>query len=276
MRATLPERAARSVRQIGGAPEVVGRLSAYAGIDALPWDGVELVVECVPEVLELKQRVFRDLDRHVEPGVVLASNSSSFPIRDIAAGVSHPERTLGLHYFLPAHLVPVVEVIRGPSTADAVMDDVTETMRALGKVPVRVERDVPGFLANRLQHALMREAFALIEEGVATPEDVDAAVRFGFGLRYLAAGPVMQKDLAGLDVHGNAARTIYPTLSNAPEPPPVLTEKAARGDIGIKAPSRRGFYQWDDEKIRVFRERYDALLGAALELLREELPPRRG
>src|SRR5690606_1606778 len=124
--------------------------------------------------------------------------------------------------------------------------------------------------ANRLQHALGREAFALIQEGVATPEDIDAAVRFGFGFRYLAAGPVLQKEHAGLDVHAAAAATIYPTLSNAAVPPSVLADKPAQGKLGIKP--REGFYRWTDASIQAERQRYNRALRAGLEILADDLP----
>jgi len=143
-------------------------------------------------------------------------------------------------------------------------------MRAVGKVPVKVRKDLPGFLANRLQHALAREAFALIDAGVSSPEDVDAAVRFGFGFRFLAAGPVLQREHAGLDVHCAAAATIYPSLATNVEPARMLREQVAAGRLGMK--TSRGFYDWTPESIAAERARYDKLLRAALELLKPELP----
>src|SRR6185436_796217 len=141
---------------------------------------------------------------------VLASNSSSFPISDIARGLKTQERMLGLHFFLPAHLVPLVEVIRGKRTREGLAESMAREMRRLGKVPVLVRKDIPGFLANRLQHAMSREALSLIDAGIATPEDIDAAIRYGFGFRFVAAGHCLQRDHAGLDVHAAAAATMYP------------------------------------------------------------------
>jgi 3-hydroxybutyryl-CoA dehydrogenase len=135
-------------------------------------------------------------------------------------------------------------------------------------VPVRVKKDIPGFLANRLQHAMMREAFALIDAGLASPEDVDAAVRYGFGLRYLAAGPVLQKDLAGLDIHCAAAATMYPHLANNAAPSTTLTRLVAQGKLGMK--SGEGFYKWDAESAARERERYERALLNALEILKSE------
>ena len=166
----------------------------------------------LPEKLPLKQAVFAQMASFADAGTLLASNSSSFPINDISRGLQTRDRMLGLHFFMPAHLVPAVEVVRGEATDPAVCETAARLLRSLGKVPVNVKKDVPGFLANRLQHALAREAFALIDEGLASAEDIDAAVRFGFGLRYLAAGPVLQKDIAGIDIHCAAATTMYPHL----------------------------------------------------------------
>jgi 3-hydroxybutyryl-CoA dehydrogenase len=144
-------------------------------------------------------------------------------------------------------------------------------MRGCGLVPVLVKRDLPGFLANRLQHALAREAFALIDAGVASAEDVDAAVRFGFGFRFLAAGPVLQRDHAGIDVHCAAAATMYPSLAVNAEPSRLLRERVAAGRLGMK--SGGGFYDWPPEAIAAERQRYDALLQAGLRLLADDLPP---
>jgi 3-hydroxybutyryl-CoA dehydrogenase len=243
-------------------------------VPALPdvhWQDVRLVVECIPEQLALKQTLFAQLVSLAPASAVLTSNSSSFPISAIAQGLPTPERMLGLHFFMPAHLVPLVEVVLGPQTRTDTANALSAFMRACGSVPVLVRKDKPGFLANRLQHALSREAFAMIDEGVATPEDVDAAVRFGFGFRYLAAGPVMQRDHAGLDVHCAAAATMYPSLSNTAEPSRALRERVQAGRLGMKAGA--GFYDWTPETRQAERARYDQLLRQGLQLLAAELPP---
>jgi 3-hydroxybutyryl-CoA dehydrogenase len=172
---------------------------------------------------------------------------------------------------MPAHLVPLVEVVLGPQSDTAQADRLCSYMRGCGSVPVLVRKDKPGFLANRLQHALAREAFAMIDEGVATARDVDAAVRFGFGFRYLAAGPVLQRDHAGLDVHCAAAATMYPSFSNASAPAQVLQDHVNAGRLGMK--SGAGFYDWPPEHIAAERMRYNQLLQQGLELLADELPP---
>ena len=247
------------------------RVLAVPALDSVSWADAVLLVECIPENLAMKQHLFSELVKLAPASTVLASNSSSFPISAIAQGLDSRGRMLGLHFFMPAHLVPLVEVVRGPDTDPAQADRLCAFMRGCGSVPVLVRKDKPGFLANRLQHALAREAFAMIDEGIATPEDVDAAVRFGFGFRYLAAGPVLQRDHAGLDVHCAAAATIYPTLSNAPEPATVLRNLVAQGRLGMKAGG--GFYDWPEDRHRAEQARYNALLQQGLALLADELPP---
>lgn len=246
-------------------------VSAVAGMGDVAWADVDLVIECIPEMLAAKQAVFAQLVTLAPASAVLTSNSSSFPISAIAKGMATQERMFGLHFFMPAHLVPLVEVVLGPQSDAAQAQRLCSYMRGCASVPVLVRKDKPGFLANRLQHALAREAFSMIDEGVATAEDVDAAVRFGFGFRYLAAGPVLQRDHAGLDVHCAAAATMYPSLSNAVEPANVLRTRVAAGQLGMKTGG--GFYAWPEHLRTAERARYDRLLRQGLALLADELPP---
>jgi len=266
-RAALAGRILKSCDQLGG-PFAAERLVSYADLASVPWQDIGLAVECAPENLAIKREVFAELERRATPHTTLASNSSSFPITDIAQGLRTTARMCGLHFFMPAHLVPVVEVIQGEATDPAVCERLHATMRALGRVPVNVRKDVPGFLVNRIQHAMMRECFALIDQGLATPEDVDAAVRYGFGFRFVAAGPILQKDLSGLDIHGAAAATIYPSLCNDAEPSRALRERVAAGKSGVK--SGEGFYKWDPERIAAEKARYDRALLAALDIFARE------
>lgn len=246
------------------------RLATAATLDEVDWARVDLVIECIPERLAAKQALFADLVQRARPDTLLASNSSSFPISAIAEGLPGAERMLGLHFFMPAHLVPLVEVVMGAGSGVAQAQALHAFMRCCGMVPVLVKKDLPGFLANRLQHALAREAFALIDAGVASAEDVDAAVRFGFGFRFLAAGPVLQRDHAGLEVHTAAAATMYPSLAANKVPAQALTERVAAGRLGMKTGG--GFFDWTPEAIAAERERYDRLLVAGLKLLADELP----
>lgn len=246
------------------------RLCTQASLDEIQWPGIDLVIECVPEKLDIKQSLFAVLVQRARPDALLASNSSSFPISGIAEGLPTADRMLGLHFFMPAHLVPLVEVVLGRQSQPVLARALADFMRGCGMVPVIVKKDLPGFLANRMQHALAREAFALIDDGVASAEDVDAAVRFGFGFRFLAAGPVLQRDHAGIDVHCAAAASMYPSLATNDVPARALSDRVAKGQLGMK--SGQGFYPWNADAIAAERQRYDALLSAGLKLLQDELP----
>ena len=268
-RRSLPDRLAGACRAMG-CPSPRGTVAVPAQLADVCWSGVSLAVECVPEDLADKRAVFAELDRLAPAGIPLGSNSSSLPISAIAGDLATRSRMLGLHFFMPAHLVPAVEVVRGEATDESVAATAAAIMTGVGMKPIHVRRDIPGFLANRIQHALMREAIALVDEGFASAEDVDTAVRYGFGFRYVAAGPLLQKDLAGLDIHCAAATTIYPDLHGGTKPAPLLQGLVARGDIGVKSASRRGFYEWDDASIERERARYERALRKALAILRDE------
>lgn len=269
-RAALPAHVQTELAAIGR-ESLLPKLQTAETLDAVSWPSVDLVVECIPEQLPLKQGLFAELVDRTAEHTVLASNSSSFPISAIGRGLDGQHRMLGLHFFMPAHLVPLVEVVLGPQTKTAVADDIMACMRGCGSVPVQVCKDKPGFLANRLQHALAREAFALLDEGVASAQDIDAAVRFGFGFRFLAAGPIMQRDHAGLDVHCAAAATMYPSLAANTEPGRILRDHVVQGHLGMKA--GRGFFEWTLESAQAERARYATLLRQGLNLLQAELPP---
>jgi len=268
VRAGLPERIRRAAVEIGGTD--AGGITVCSTMKEIDYAGVALVIECVAEHLPTKKALFTELDTAVPEQVPLTSNSSSFPISSIGEGLRGLPRMLNLHFFMPAHLVPAVEVVRSRYTDEAIAERVSAIMRAMGKRPVQVRRDIPGFLANRIQHAMMREAIALVDEGFASAADVDAAVRYAFGFRYVAAGPLLQKDLAGIDIHHAAATTLYPHLNRATEPAPLLRGLVEAGHIGVKSPSKRGFYQWDDDAIAREQTRYRRALQKALQILRDE------
>ena len=260
------ERVSVSVGQLGGDFRSE-RLRVVKSVGAFEWQNIKLVLEAAPEQLELKQKIFAELDRLVPPHIPIGSNASGFRITDISRNCQSRNRMANLHFFAPAHLVPVVEVVRGEFTDSATTETLYGIMKAVGRMPVRVSRDVPGFLANRIQHALMREVFAVIDEGLGTVEDVDTAVRYGFGFRYVAAGPILQKEFAGLDTHISAARSIYPSLSTSTKPIRILEEVVSEGRLGMK--TGRGFWSWTPQQISEERERYERTLMAALKLLRE-------
>ena len=234
----------------------------------LPWQDLDLVIENVKENLPIKQDVFREMVKLAKPQTPLASNSSTFSVRLIGEGLDTRERMLGLHFFMPAHLVPLVEVVMSDRTDPEMAQGMYDDLATLGFKPVMVKRDVPGFIANRLQAALSREAWSLIDDGVARPEDIDRAVRYGFGFRYVAAGPVLQKEISGLDVTAAAAAILYPELCNDDAPRKFLTDMIARGEFGLK--TGKGFWEWSEAQTKAERKRYAKALKAALVILQEE------
>lgn len=247
-----------------------GSVQAYTAIADIQWSNVAIMIECAPERLPIKQQIFKELDNLAPSHIPLTSNSSGFPISRIGESCTTRSRMLGLHFFMPAHLVPAVEVVRSEYTDETVAQAVSAIMRSVRKKPVQVKRDVPGFLANRIQHAMMREAIALVDEGFASAEDVDLAVRYGFGFRYIAAGPLLQKDLAGIDIHCAAAATIYPHLHQNTEPSPIMQNLVRNGDYGVKSASRKGFYDWDEASMEREQKRYQRALMKAMQILRDE------
>lgn len=257
--------------EAAGCAAHAGPIAVVHQLEDVAWAGIGLAVECIVEQLAPKQQLFARLVELAPPSALLTSNSSGLPISRIADGLPTRGRMFGLHFFMPAHLVPLVEVVMGPDSDADAAQALMQTMRRCASVPVLVRKDRPGFLANRLQHALAREAFALLDDGVASAEDIDAAVRFGFGFRFLAAGPILQRDHAGLDVHCAAAATIYPSLCNDDQPAKVLQQQVQAGRVGMKAGA--GFSDWPEAERAAERARYDRLLRAGLQLLADELPP---
>lgn len=228
-------------------------------------ESADFVIEASPENLDLKKELFADLDRFTRPDTILASNTSGLSIQDMTEHLVHQERVVGSHFFLPAQIVPLVEVSRGPQTSDETMDRTVSIWRSCGKRPIRIEKDVPGYVANRLQSALVREATHLLSEGVASPEDIDMAVQMSFGLRFMVSGPLEQRDLGGLDLNVALSREMWPHLNTSPGPQPYVVDKVKRGELGLK--SGKGFYDWGSQNPEEVRqERTERLIGVMLKL----------
>lgn len=213
----------------------------------------EIVIEAAPEKLTLKQAIFADLERLAPPDCTLASNTSVIPIGHIAAQVRDPSRVIGTHWWNPPYLVPLVEVISAAASSPARVDDMMRLLDSVGKKPVRVLRDVPGFVGNRLQHALWREAQHLVSEGVCDAETVDTVVKNSFGLRLAVLGPIENADLVGLDLTLDIHRTIIPELSHSSLPNPLLEQYVLEGRLGFK--SGQGFRTWTEDGISEVRHR---------------------
>lgn len=262
-------KAAAFANELNGAAKTSAAAVTGGLIDSWnDWDGVDIVIETVAEDLALKQALFAQLDARVPVGVPVGSNSSGFPISTIAAGLKTASRMFGMHYFMPAHVVPLVEVVLGGTSDAAIGARVCELFSATGKKPVLVKKDIPGFLANRIQHALMREALSLIDAGIASPEDVDLAVRYSFGFRYAAVGPILQKEISGWDTVRSAAQAIYPSLSNTAAVPQCLEQMVGRGQTGMK--SGQGFFAWPPEAIAKTKRSYEQKLAAAFAILQSD------
>jgi len=230
----------------------------------------DYVAEAIVEDLKAKQALYAELDAIVRPEAILASNTSSLMPSALAEPTQRPERVLVVHYFNPGHLIPVVEVVLGPKTAPETVEKATDLLRAAGKTPAVLRKEVPGFIANRLQSALLREAIALVEDGVCSMEDLDAVVSLGFGRRLATFGPFAVADMAGLDVWQAITSYLYPLISDAREPQALLAERAAGGDLGLK--SGRGFYEWSPQQSAAALAKRDAELLRHLAPHQKETP----
>ena len=267
-RDTLPARLASGLKKLGAPDSAAALVKTYASLEAIPWQAIDLVVEAATEDLALKQKLFSQLETLARPDIPLASNTSTFPIGDIGRHLKTRSRVVGLHYFMPAHLVPLVEIIQAEFTDKAVGDRLEVEQKALGKAPVRVNKDIPGFIGNRLQHAMMREALYLVADGVVSPEGIDTAVRYGFGFRFLACGPMKQKEMSGWDTNLFAGISLYPSLHTEKEPPQFLKDMIARCHIGMK--TRRGIWEWTDEGVAQEKARIEKVLQQAFAILKAD------
>jgi 3-hydroxybutyryl-CoA dehydrogenase len=202
----------------------------------------DFVSENVPEDLALKRAVFSELDRLAPRQAILSTDTSGLSITAIASATTRPEQVVGFHWLNPPHLMLPVEVNRGEKTSEETMRATCALAERIGRHPIRVERDVPGFLWNRLQLAVIREAVHLVEQGIASPEDVDQAVQWGLGLRWAAVGPFRIVDLAGLGTFRAVAATLFPELSTATAPQRLLEEAIAHGHLGAR--SGKGIYEY--------------------------------
>ena len=224
---------------------------------------VDLISESIAENLEVKQDIFRKLDEICDTNTLFTTNTSGLSISQIATAVSHPERFAGVHFFNPPEIVPAVEVIKGTETSDATCEILTDLLKLIQKQPILVQKDVPGFVASRLQFAVVREALHLVEEGIASPADVDAVMKHGLGLRWALLGPLEIADLGGLDIFNTVGSYLAKSMSNAADSPKVLQDLVAAGKLGAKTGS--GFYDYPPGKASALIAERDEKL---LEILR--------
>ena len=207
-----------------------------------------IIIESVAENLKIKQDLFKELDEICPRETILATNTSVISISEIASQSKNRSRILGTHFWFPPYLIPLVEVIKGKDTSDEVMELTYQFMKKAGKHPIRCMKDVPGFVANRLQHALWREAISIVEHGIADAATVDEAIKNSIGIRLAVLGPVENADMVGLDLTLAIHNTVLKDLEASPNPSPLLQEKVKKGELGFK--SGKGFYdKWTQEDI---------------------------
>ena len=221
-------------------------------------EGVQVIIEAVSENLDLKRKIFSELEQYVPRDAILCSNTSAISITEISEALKHKARFVGTHFWNPPHIIPCVEVVKGKYTSDTALETIFDLMKTVGKEPVRVMKDIPGFIGNRLQHALWREAISMVEKGVANAEDIDKVVKYGFGLRCPFIGPLETADLAGLELDYAVHKYLFPYLENSSEPSPVLKEKIDAGMLGVK--TGQGFHTWVPEKVEKIINQRDSIL----------------
>ncbi|MGC1776395.1 MAG: 3-hydroxyacyl-CoA dehydrogenase NAD-binding domain-containing protein [Xanthobacteraceae bacterium] len=269
IRNSLPERLNAIAALLGDDP---GLLQAIDGHPALApaAHGAAFVFEAAPEKLPLKQQIFIELETLVAPDTVLASNSSAIPSTEIGRHLNHRERVVGTHFWNPPHLVPLVEVIQNEKTGDDTVRRTMDLLRDADKTPVHVRRDVPGFVGNRLQHAMKREAIALVAAGVCDADTIDVVVREGFGARTAVLGPMEQTDLVGTNLTLDIAEVLYADLDRTAGPPPYLRELVKAGKLGMK--TGEGLRKWTPGQAEAVRTRLSRFLAEQSKARKDKRP----
>jgi 3-hydroxybutyryl-CoA dehydrogenase len=213
----------------------------------------DLVIESVYEDIAVKQQVFQDLDRLCPGHTILASNTSSLIPSLFTVGIQRPDKVLVAHYVNPPYLVPLVELVRGGGTSDETITTVCDLLKKIGKQPVVVQKEIPGFITNRLQMTLLREALWLVQKGIASPQDIDMVIKTSLGRRWAVAGVFEVLEIPGWDLVSSIAAWLFPYLESPPGVPPVLKELVEQGKLGVK--SGKGFYDWTPEKVDALKAR---------------------
>lgn len=258
VRASVPRRLQAIVELLGDDPRLVERIATHGSLE-VAMAGAAWVFEAAPEKLPLKQQIFAEIEKLVAPTTILASNSSAIPTTEIGRYLRQRDRVIGTHFWNPPHLVPLVEVIQNERTSAEVVQRTMVLLRQAGKVPVHVRRDIPGFVGNRLQHAMKREAIALVAAGVCDAETIDTVVREGFGARTAVLGPMEQSDLVGLDLALDIAEVLYRDLDRTAGPHPYLRDRVKAGKLGMK--SGEGFRKWTPDQADAVRSRLSRFLA---------------
>jgi len=249
---TVKDRIRTNLKDLGDDQNAANRVTPVAELANAVGDA-DYVVEAVLEDLPLKQKLFGEIEQHVRPDTILASNTSVIPITDIMKGLKRRERALGTHWWNPPFLVPLVEVIETEWTTPEAVAFTMKLHADAGKKPAHVKKDVPGFIGNRLQHALWREAIALVENGICDAETVDAVIKAAFGRRLAVLGPLENADMVGTDLTLAIHKTVLPDIDSRPAPSPYLEKLVKDGKLGFK--SGEGFRKWTPEQQQALRAR---------------------
>jgi 3-hydroxybutyryl-CoA dehydrogenase len=243
------------------------RITLCSSIETL-CQGPQFIIEAILEDLKIKRDTYTELERFASPDTIFSSNTSAISITEISDALKTKGRFLGTHFWNPPHVLPCVEVIKGAGADEGVFETVYALMEKVGKVPVRVHKDVPGFLGNRLQHAMWREAISLREKNIASAEDIDKVVKYGFGARMPFIGPLETADLAGLGLTCDIHKYLFPYLESSRNPSPALEDLVAAGATGVRA--GRGFYEWTPQRVQQVIQQRDAVL---LRIIHEIVSP---
>jgi len=266
VRDTLDELESWMQEHVGAPSCELARLDVVTDLSVLD-NEADAIMDCIAEVMSEKAALLSDLPRARARRAMLLTTTSGLSISELGRRSGTGQHLVGTHFWNPPHLMPLVEVIAGDETEPEVMDRAIDLIRAIGKIPVRVNRDVLGFIGNRLQHALWREAIFLVQSGVASAEDVDRVARLTFALRMPAVGPLENMDLVGLDLVQTIHRYLMADLADDDQPLPLLCEHVAGGELGMK--TGRGFYNWKLRDPKQTIERRDRQIVQQLEFLRK-------
>lgn len=256
MRHSLHKRVSDSLKLLGASDrDVVNTIHGITPHDELVTavQAANIVFEAIPEKLDLKQAIFAQVETHAPHTAILASNTSVMPITRIMRDLDHRHRALGTHWWNPPHMIPLVEVVKTEWTSDVVASSMMDLLAQVGKTPALVEKDVPGFIGNRLQHALWREAINLVERGICTAKTVDDVVKASFGRRLAVLGPLENADLVGLDLTEDIHRQVLFDLDARPGPSPLLHSLIERGHTGMTA--GQGFQSWTPSDLQQTKQR---------------------
>ncbi len=247
IRANTAQLVAKGVLPQAELEERLSRIRFTTDIDSPLIAEADLVIECVFEDMAVKQETFAKLEARCRPDTIFCTNTSVMSPSEISSKLQHRERFVGTHFWNPGHLIPLVEVVKSDATSDETAETVMDLLARAGKKPVLCKKDVPGFIANRMQHALWREAISIVEQGIADAKTVDDAVKYSFGLRLPQLGPIENSDMVGTQLTWNIHEYILPHLADNHEPSPLLKQMLDRNELGFK--TGKGFLEYSPEDV---------------------------